>query len=140
MNLFPGGTMDTRRVFYTIDGSRYELPHAHIYAGPLDMATAAAKEWHDRQVLATPDTFPVPPTVTVELDREGAFINEFTVTITPTFYYEAAPVDRLYRVEGFGEVGYANLYAFVPFPGQKCYQELKEGQREHRGQVSEPHQ
>jgi hypothetical protein len=36
--------------------------------------------------------------------------------------------EKIFRVEGFGEVGYANLYAFVPFDGFKlpCNLEVNE--------------
>ena len=33
--------------------------------------------------------------------------------------------NRLFDVEGFGQVGAANLWAFVPLPGEKPWQELQ---------------
>ena len=33
--------------------------------------------------------------------------------------------DKLFHVYGFGDVGYANLYAFVPFPGKKVIRDLQ---------------
>ncbi len=37
-------------------------------------------------------------------------------------------MDKVFRVEGFGQVGEANLAAFVPFAGFKFYQDLEIGE------------
>lgn len=38
-------------------------------------------------------------------------------------------MEPLFRVEGFGEVGYANLVGFVPNAGFKPYQDLEINER-----------
>ena len=35
---------------------------------------------------------------------------------------------KVFRVEGFGEVGEANLWAFIPLKGEKIYQDLEIGE------------
>ena len=37
-------------------------------------------------------------------------------------------MDKLFNVEGFGQVGLANLYAFAPFEGFKYPQDLEVGE------------
>ena len=33
--------------------------------------------------------------------------------------------DRLFYIHGFGQAGYASLYAFVPFAGKKALRDLE---------------